>query len=77
MPEPEAPAPSRPWIQRRTTKAGIVLLLLIAWSIASNQWVAKDCGTWQSYGLVISHFGTPDHYEGCDEYGDYTDDYDG
>jgi hypothetical protein len=53
----------------------VTALLLLAWSILANQWKDKDCGMFpQSYILVISH-GTPDHWQGCDEYGDYTDDY--
>ncbi len=70
----------KPWIRRRTTQAGIVLLLLIVWSLAASQWQDKDCGTAQSYGLVVSHFGTPGHFEGCEsEPGGpaYTDDYEG
>lgn len=72
------PAPPKPWLQRRTTQAGIVLLLLMAWSLAANQWSDKGCQAFpKSYVLVVQHFGTPDHYQGCDEYGDYTDNYDG
>lgn len=72
--------PSRPWIRRRTTQVGILLLLLIAWSLAANQWIGKGCDTGQSYGLVISHFGTPAQYEGCESEpggATYTSDYDG
>jgi hypothetical protein len=77
MSDTERPDTPRPWIQRRTTQVGIVLILLVAWTLAAQQWQDKDCGAGQSYGLVISHFGTPDHYQGCDEYGDFTDDYAG
>lgn len=72
--------PVKPWLKRRTTQAGIVLLLFIAWSLAASQWQDKGCDTAQSYGLVISHFGTPDHYQGCEfEPGGpvFTDDYQG
>jgi hypothetical protein len=51
----------KPWLKRRTTQAGIVLLLFIVWSLAASQWQDKDCGGGRSYGLVISHFGAPDH----------------
>lgn len=76
-PEPAAPpAPAKPWLQRRTTQWGIVLLLLLAWSVAANSWTDKGCKAIpQSYVLVLQHFGTPSHDQGCDEYGDYTDNY--
>jgi hypothetical protein len=62
---------------RRATAFLVTALLLLVWSILANQWKDKDCSMFPtSYQLVITH-GTPDHYEGCDEYGDYTDDYDG
>lgn len=68
--------PTKPWIQRRATHIGIALLLLLLWSLAANQWADKGCQAFpKSYGLVISHFGPPDHFEGCDEYGGYTDNY--
>jgi hypothetical protein len=77
-PAPDAPAPARRWWQSRTNQAGIALLLFLAWSIAANSWTDKGCDAFpQSYSLVVTHFGTPDHYQGCDEYGDYTDDYAG
>lgn len=72
--------PATPWIRRKTTIAGFVLIALIAWSLAANEWIDKDCGTAQSYGLVITHFGTPGSNQGCeDEPGgpEYTDDYQG
>lgn len=80
-PAPAPAAPARtPWIRRRTNQAGLALLLLLLWSLAANTWQDKGCDRLQSYGLVISHMGTPDHYEGCEsEPGgpEYTDDYDG
>jgi hypothetical protein len=78
--ERPAPAPAKPWLRRKTTIAGFVLLLGIAWTLAAQQWTDKGCGTAQGYGLVVSHFGTPEHYEGCEsEPGgpEYTDNYDG
>jgi len=69
-----------PWIRRRTTIIGFVLIAFIAWTLGAQEWTAKDCGTWQGYGLVVEHLGTPDHYEGCeDEPGGpaYTSDYGG
>lgn len=82
MPETEIPppAPATPWLRRKTTIAGFVLLLGIVWTLAAQQWQDKDCGAGQSYGLVISHFGTPGANEGCEsEPGgpEYTDQYDG
>lgn len=74
----ESERPTRRWWSYRRNKMGVILLLFIAWSLAANQWTDKGCKAIpQSYGLVISHFGTPDHYQGCDEYGDYTDNYGG
>lgn len=70
--------PARRWWQYRRNQAGVILLLFIAWSLAANQWTAKGCNAIPtSYILTVSHFGTPDHYQGCDEYGDFTDDYQG
>lgn len=69
-----------PWIRRKTTITGFVLLALIAWSLAANEWINRNCGTAQSYGLVIEHFGTPGEKQGCeDEPGGpaYTTDYSG
>ena len=80
MSESETTAPAKPWLRRKTTIAGFVLIALVAWSLAANQWIDRGCGTAQSYGLVISHFGTPGEHEGCEsEPGGpaYTDDYDG
>lgn len=77
MPDTTAP---RPWIRRKTTIAGFVILLLLAWTIAAQRWSDKGCGTMQGYGLVVSHFGTPAANEGCEsEPGgpQYTDQYDG
>lgn len=71
-----SPAPARRWWQYRRNQAGVALLLLIVWSLAANQWSDKGCDAFpKSYSLVVTHFGTPDHDEGCDEYGDYTDNY--
>ncbi|MFG1808177.1 hypothetical protein [Streptomyces sp. NPDC049040] len=70
-----------PWIRRRTTRIGIVLLVCLIWSVTANRWSAKGCDAIpQSYVLAVTHFGAPGHYEGCeDEPGgpQYTDDYDG
>lgn len=80
MSDTKRPTADRPWIRRRSTQAGFVLLLFIAWTLAAQQWGDKGCGSGQSYGLVITHFGTPGHYEGCEsEPGgpEYTDDYAG
>jgi heme A synthase len=75
MPDTETPAESRN--RRRATAFMVTAVLLLVWSILANQWSDKGCSMWvQSYGLVITHQ-TPDHFEGCDEYGDYTDDYSG
>jgi hypothetical protein len=76
------PAPAeKPWIRRRTTQAGIVLLLLLVWSIAAQRWADKGCDLMpQSYGLVVTHFGTPAGNEGCESEPDgpaYTDQYGG
>jgi predicted small secreted protein len=71
---------TKPWIRRKTTIAAFILIALVAWTLAAQSWSDKGCGTMQGYGLVVSHFGTPDLYEGCeDEPGGpaYTDDYDG
>lgn len=77
MPDDESPpAPLFPWLHRRATGLLVAALLLLLWSILANQWAGKDCSMPRGYQLVITH-GTPDHYEGCDEYGDYTDDYAG
>jgi len=74
--EPTPTPTPRRWLQHRRNRLGIALLLLLAWTFAAQQWTDKGCGAFpQSYGLVVSHFGTPDHFEGCDEYGEYTDDY--
>jgi hypothetical protein len=76
MTDAEAPAP-RPWIHRHSTALMVAALLLLGWSILANQWKDKGCGMLpQSYVMVVSH-GTPDHWQGCDEYGDYTDQYGG
>lgn len=76
-----APAPAAtPWIRRKTTIAGIILLAFIAWTLAAQDWSDRGCGTMQGYGLVVSHFGTPGASEGCEsEPGGpaYTDQYDG
>lgn len=81
MTDTERPAPAAtPWIRRRTTIAGFVLLLFLAWTIAAQRWTDRDCGTMQGYGLVIEHFGPPGTGEGCEsEPGGpaYTDQYDG
>jgi hypothetical protein len=72
--------PAKPWIRRRRNQLGIALLLFLVWSLAANQWIDKGCGAGQSYGLVVTHFGTPDQYEGCESEPDgpaYTDQYDG
>lgn len=70
------PAPARPRFSRRQKIIG-VLLLLILWSVLADQWTGKGCGSWPSYGMVLSH-GTPDHWEGCSDGPDgseYTDRY--
>lgn len=79
MTDTERPTPvPKPWIRRRTNQIGIALLLFLIWSLAANQWTNKGCDAIpQSYGLAITHFGTPDHYQGCDLDGAYTDDYAG
>lgn len=75
--EPPADRPLFPWLHKRATAFMVAALLLLVWSILASQWHGKDCGMFpRSYLLVVQH-GTPDHTEGCDEYGDYTDDYDG
>ncbi|WP_433893012.1 hypothetical protein [Streptomyces sp. CA-111067] len=80
MTDTERPAPT-PWIRRRTTQAGIVLLLFLIWSLAARQWTDKGCDAIpQSYVLSVTHFGTPGSTQGCEtEPGGpaYTDDYDG
>jgi hypothetical protein len=74
----DAERPDRRWWDRRHNRIGVLLVLLIIWSLAANQWTDKGCKAIPtSYILTISHFGTPDHYQGCDEYGDYTDNYQG
>lgn len=83
MTTPDTPTPIRPvrpWIRRKTTIAGLVILLLLAWTIAAQRWSDKGCGNLQGYGLVVTHFGTPSASEGCEpEPGGpvYTDQYDG
>lgn len=73
---PPAPAPPKPWIKRGANQLGVALLLLLAWSVAANSWTDKGCQTFpKGYVLVLQHFGTPSHDQGCDEYGDYTDNY--
>lgn len=73
MSDADAPAAHT---RRRATVFMVVAVLLLAWSFAARQWSDKGCGMFpKSYGLVVTHFGTPDHYQGCDEYGDYTDNY--
>lgn len=74
------PRAEKPWLRRRTTIAGFILLALIAWTMAAQRWSDKGCGTMQGYGLVVSHFGTPGENDGCEsEPGGpvYTDQYDG
>jgi hypothetical protein len=81
MSQDQTPAPARPWIRRRTTIAGFVLLALIGWSLAANRWTDRGCDAIpQSYTLVITHFGTPGPGQGCEEEPGgpaYTDHYDG
>lgn len=77
---PDTERSDRRWWQYRRNQAGLVLLLLVVWALAAQQWQDKDCGGAQSYGLVVTHFGTPDHFEGCEDEPDgpvYTDDYAG
>jgi hypothetical protein len=74
-----APA-AKPWIRRKTTIAGFILIAFIAWTLAAQDWSDKGCGTMQGYGLVVTHFGTPAGNEGCEsEPGGpaYTDQYGG
>lgn len=75
---PDTAKAEPPWIRRRPTQIGFILLLLLGWTLLANQWSSKGCDLMpQSYGLVITH-GTPDHYEGCEsEPGGpaYTDNY--
>ncbi|WP_333767752.1 hypothetical protein [Streptomyces sp. IBSBF 2435] len=71
--------PAKPWIRRRSSQLGIALLLFMVWSLAANQWIERGCGTAQSYGLVVTHFGEPAANQGCEsEPGGpaYTDQYD-
>lgn len=82
MSQDETPAaPVRPWIRRRTTQVGVVLLVFLVWSVVAGRWQAKGCDAIpQSYVLALTHFGAPGHTEGCeDEPGgpEYTDDYNG
>jgi hypothetical protein len=74
------PGADKPWMRRRTTIAGFVILLLLAWTIAAQRWTDKGCGTMQGYGLVVTHFGTPGASEGCESKPGgpvYTDQYSG
>lgn len=68
---------TKPWIRRRTTHVGIVLLVFLLWSLAARQWTDHGCDAFpQSYGLAVSHLGTPGDNQGCED-GAYTDDYQG
>lgn len=71
----------RRWPFKRSTTIVLSCIALIIWTMFAGQWSDKGCDLFpQSYGLVISHVGGPDHYQGCeDELGDptYTDNYRG
>lgn len=83
MSQDETPtaAPVRPWMRRKTTIAGFVLLVFLGWSLAANRWTDRGCDAIpQSYVLVVTHFGPPGENQGCEsEPGGpaYTDDYTG
>lgn len=69
---------ARGWRPSRTQKIVGVLLLLIVWTATANSWTDKGCSLPQGYVFVISHGGSPDRDQGCeDEPGgpSYTDQY--
>lgn len=71
-----AERPLFPWLHRRATAFMVVALLLLGWTILASQWHGKDCSWPHGFQLSVTHF-TPGGDEGCDEYGDYTDQYNG
>jgi hypothetical protein len=69
---------ARSWRPTRMQKTIAAVVLLIAWTMMANSWADKGCTLPQGYSFVISHGGTPDHDQGCeDEPGgpEYTDQY--
>ncbi|WP_406365268.1 hypothetical protein [Streptomyces sp. NBC_00645] len=66
------------WRPSRTQKIVGVLLLLLVWTVVANSWTEKGCSLSQGYIFVVSHGGSPDRDQGCeDEPGGpaYTDQY--
>ncbi|MEV5063827.1 hypothetical protein AB0K94_22415 [Streptomyces sp. NPDC053794] len=69
---------TRGWRPSRTMKIVAVIVVLIAWTAMANSWTDKNCTLMQGYRFVISHGGSPDRDQGCeDEPGgpEYTDQY--
>ena len=75
MPETLAPHSRRPSLYMKIAAA---LVLLLIWTVMANSWTDKGCSLPQGYSFVITHGGTPDRDQGCeDEPGgpEYTDTY--
>ncbi|MFD4258222.1 hypothetical protein ACFWR9_11475 [Streptomyces sp. NPDC058534] len=69
---------ARPWRPSRPQKIIAALVLLMIWTAIANTWTDKGCTLPQGYAFVITHTGSPDRDQGCeDEPGGprYTDTY--
>ncbi len=69
---------ARAWRPSRTQKIIAALVLLLVWTAVADTWTDKGCTLPQGYRFVITHGGSPDRDQGCeDEPGgpEYTDTY--
>ncbi|WND33969.1 hypothetical protein RI578_06530 [Streptomyces sp. BB1-1-1] len=69
---------ARSWRPSRTQKIIAALVLLLIWTAIADTWTDKGCTLPQGYRFVITHGGSPDRDQGCeDEPGgpEYTDTY--
>ncbi|MGD1224983.1 hypothetical protein AB9Q10_41945 [Streptomyces krungchingensis] len=55
------------WRPSRTQKIVAALLLLIAWTAVANSWTEKGCTLPQGYVFVVTHSGSPDRDQGCED----------
>ncbi|MEU6416044.1 hypothetical protein [Streptomyces spiralis] len=55
------------WRPSRTQKIIAALLLLLVWTAVANTWTNKGCTLPQGYAFVITHGGSPDHDQGCED----------
>jgi hypothetical protein len=67
-------ADARGWLIRNNKKIVLSILLLMVWTMVADGWTDKGCSLPQGYAFTITHGGSPDRDQGCDE-GAYTDRY--